>query len=126
MKLVYVLLLLMLFLWFYFNGPAIASWITGALILLIVTAKLFSGAVSVGKSAGKELTRDMETDMEKAKPKHPSGEYLTEVVKETGRKTGEALAPQDYTYKMKNSWSRAGQGAKNFWHGLSRLFRKDE
>ena len=125
MKLIYVLILLVLYFWFYFNGPALAEWITGILILLIVLAKLLSGALGIGRAGAKELTRDMESDMEKAQPKPPSGEYTTEIIKEAGRKSGEYLgAPQDYVYKQKDLFGNLGQGAKNFLKGLGKIFRK--
>jgi len=112
------------FFWFYFNEPYWIAWIIGILILLIVLAKLFSGAFSVGKAGAKEFTRDMETDMMNANGKGPSAEYLTEVIKETGRQSGQALAPQDYTYKSKGLVGNLGQAAKNFWNGLAKIFRK--
>ncbi len=124
MKLVHILLLTLLFFWFYFNGPHLIAWITGVLILISITAKLIEGTAKIGKAGAKELTKDIETKMQEAQPKPPSKEYLTEIVKETGRQSGQALAPEDYTYKNKNFWKNMGQAAKNFWKGLSRIFRK--
>lgn len=122
MKLNYLLLLLVLFFFFYFSGFQWIAWITGILILFIVISNLFSSGTKAVKVTGKELMRDIESDMEKAQPSTPNKEYLKEIVKETGRKTGEALAPQDYTYKNKNFWKKAGQSAKNFLNGLKKIF----
>ncbi|MBU2476480.1 hypothetical protein KKG83_03345 [Candidatus Micrarchaeota archaeon] len=122
MKLTYVLILLMLFLYFYSYGPLWIAWVFGLAILLIVVSKLFSGAKTVAVAGRKEFTRDMESDMEKASPKAPNKEFLSEIARETGRKAGEALAPQEYSYKGKGFVGKLGQGAKNFWNGLGNLF----
>lgn len=126
MKLVYLLVLLLLFFAAYFSEFRWISWIIGLLILLIVVSGLFSSTVNATKTLGKELTRDMETDMEKAHPKPPSSKYLTSIVKEAGKKTGEFLAPEDYSYKAKNPVGRIGKGAKNFLEGLGALFSGKE
>jgi len=114
----------MLFLLFHFTGYFYISWIIGIIILLIIISNLFLGSKKLVSGAGKEFLRDMETDMEKATGKTPDKKYLTEIVKETGRKTGEALAPEDYTYKLKDPWVQTGQGSKNFLDGLKKIFRK--
>jgi Ca2+/Na+ antiporter len=124
MKFIYLLALLLLFFVFYFSEFKWVSWILGVLILLIVVSKLFSGAKSVAVTGGKELTRDIESDMMNASPKAPSKEYLTEIARETGRKAGEALAPQEYSYKGKGFVGKLGHGATNFFSGLGKLFRK--
>ncbi len=124
MNLSYILFLVLLFLVFYFYGPPWVAWGIGILILLIVTAKLFSGTAKIGKGIGKEFTREMETDMMKSNGKPPSKEYLTEISREAGRKTGEFLQPEEYTYKSKGYVGKFGQGAKNFWNGLMKIFRK--
>jgi len=101
----------------------IAEWVIGILILLMVLAKLFSGILGIGKAGAKEFTRDMETDMMNAKGKGPSKEFLTEVVRETGRKSGEFLgAPESYVYKQKDLIGNLSQGAKNFFAGITALF----
>ncbi len=122
MKLSYLLVLVLFFFYFYFNGPYFIAWIIGILILLIVISNLFSSTTGIAKATGKELLRDVESDMEKANPTTPNKEYLKEIIKETGRKTGEALAPENYTYKNKNLWEKIGQGTKNFFNGLKKIF----
>ncbi|PIN98208.1 MAG: hypothetical protein COT90_05420 [Candidatus Diapherotrites archaeon CG10_big_fil_rev_8_21_14_0_10_31_34] len=123
MKLIYVLILLVFYFYFHFKGPVIAEWVIGILILLMVLAKLFSGILGIGKAGAKEFTRDMETDMMNAKGKGPSKEFLTEVVRETGRKSGEFLgAPESYVYKQKDLIGNLSQGAKNFFAGITALF----
>ena len=118
----YILLLALVFFWFYFNGPYYIAWVSGILVLLMVTGKLVGGIFSFGKAGAKEFTRNMETDMQNASPKPPSGEYLTEIARETGRKTGEFIAPEDYVYKSKGLIGNLGQGAKNFFEGINSLF----
>jgi hypothetical protein len=124
MKLIHLILLVLLFLLFHFSGYFIFSWILGVFIILVAVSNLLSGTKRIAVGTKKELFRDMEQDMSKAEPKPPQKEYLTEIVKETGRKTGEFLAPEDFTYKSKGFWGRIGKGAKNFFSGLEKLFRK--
>jgi len=123
MLLVVFLLLILCYIFISYEQGFLGILCGIAAIIVLISEALRAGA-KVGAKATNTLTAGMKKEIMDSKPKPPSGEYLKEIVKEAGKKTGEAMAPPEYKMKYDNLLGKLAAGTKSFWSGINKLFRK--
>jgi len=107
-----------------FLGLELLGLMLIVLALIIALAKILRASLKASKKVAKAATKDMVKDMETAKPKPPKGEFLIKMGKDVASKIPDAIPEFEKDYSTKNLSAKMGQGSKNFFEALGKLFRK--